>query len=241
MDADQLLAELTTTDRGGDQHAQKRARSSEQSNNAASAAESPPNATPLRPQNGRGNNRPKSDMRDMLEDIRVCTSQLLLAQRMDAKERNIILEIAPKANIREVLGAARDKWYKERPTDSKHPLGEIHLLCWNLLVASAKASVKTDDSAYTGPAKALLGNLLSDTGASVARFIPLSKGGRPSVSDKPWLWQLRVSVVTENGPSLHRELLSNGNALFIKQATTLRADTAPARKIEKRSTNFTVR
>jgi len=182
----------------------------------------------------------RSDMREILEDVRIGMSQLMSDARLDARERNLIFSVAPKAPVREFLAAVRKDWHDTRPDEGAHPKGEIHVFTWQCLLAFVHDGHVNNNFKLEERHLALLTHLRDDKGASVARFFPLSKGGRPAISDKPWLWQFRCSVVREHGMEIQRRLLAEGSSFLASVSIEIRNDSCPIRKIEKRIGGSTV-
>ena len=179
-------------------------------------------------------------MRELVEDLRIGVAQLMSDSRLDARERNIIFSIAPDSPIRQFLASTRKDWNDTRPEIGPHPKGDIHLYTWKLFVLFIEDSYASASIAPEPPIAQFLAELKSDDGKSVARFLPLSKGGRPGLADKPWLWQFGGNVTSDNGMPLQRQLLRHGDLAFKPCNITVRNDTCPVRKIEKRIANSTV-
>ena len=102
------------------------------------------------------------------------------------------------------------------------------------------AATKKNQQQIHADDKNLVEALAADEGSAVARLLPLSKGGKPATAEKPWLWQIRFSVLHENGLALQRRLMFRGETVFKLEGAIVRPDTCPMRKFEKRIANSTV-
>ena len=102
-----------------------------------------------------------------------------------------------------------------------------------LEVASNATAAAASNGSDNGEALQCLQALVTDNGMSIARFHPLSNGGTLA-SDKPWLWLVRFSCMSENGPALHRRCIATGDRLLTAISATIKADVCPNRRLDKR-------
>ena len=93
------------------------------------------------------------------------------------------------------------------PEVGKRPMGALHHAQWLAFWQYSSTILATHRT--EGRTAELIREFLADRGASINRFHPLGKRGRPPPTTGDWLWALRFDALSQKGRELAELMRSN--------------------------------
>ena len=197
---------------------------------------------------GKGKGKGGYSTEQMLSTSGKLLARLCRDRRDNMRFSQYILRIPSDHSLFPALANAQRVWKESRPSEGRHPDGELHELLWRLTVDTLYSSLQNAEcvsAEQKGHIKELnyflkltIHNPAEHRSAgvrptSIRRFQPAGRQGRPPPEEgKDWVWVLQFDSDRQKAREAHEEAAKVAETFKSYFSIELRQDTGPRDNLE---------
>ena len=197
---------------------------------------------------GKGKGKGGYSTEQMLSTSGKLLARLCRERRDNMRFSQYVLRIPSDHLLFPVLANAQRVWKESRPTEGRHPDGELHEVLWRLTVESLHSQLQNAECVSAEQKKDIkeLNYFLKLTihnpteprtegvrPTSVRRFQPAGRQGRPPPEEgKDWVWILQFDSDRQKAREAHEEAAKVAETFKSYFSIELRQDTGPRDNLE---------
>lgn len=196
----------------------------------------------------RGGDEYEFSTRDILATNSKLLARLCQDRREQMRQTQYVVRFPSGDGCIRGLFAAQKQWKESRPGSGQHPDGELHEVCWRVLVhmlserLSNSECVSGEQKANITSLKNYLRLTIHEPGkerppgtrpTSVVKFQPAGKASRgPPPEGKEWVWILKFAADRQKSREAHEETACVAELFHQVFGISIKPDTGPRDALE---------